>query len=77
MESEITSLTDAATKLSPLERAQLVESILQSLDAAAPGLDEKWAAEAHDRVAAFRRGDLPAHDFDDVLELWRTSASAR
>jgi putative addiction module component (TIGR02574 family) len=49
-------LTDVAAKLPPDERPELVESILQSLDAATDSrLDQLWANEAKDRLTAYRR----------------------
>lgn len=52
---------------SAIERAELVVGILQSLDATDPNLDQLWAEEAKDRLAAYRRGELEALDFDETL----------
>jgi putative addiction module component len=32
-----------------------------------PALDELWAAEAHDRLDAYERGELDTVTIDDVL----------
>ncbi len=67
MNERIKILTEQASLLPPIERAELVEGILQSLDATDPNLDQLWAEEAKDRLAAYRRGDLEALDFDETL----------
>ncbi len=68
MNELVKKLTEQAGKLSPSERADLVEGILQSLDAADPRLDDLWAGEAEDRLAAFRRGEIASVDFDTVVK---------
>ena len=67
MNERIRKLTEQASLLPPVERAELVEGILQSLDATDPNLDQLWAEEAQDRLAAYRRGELEALDFDETL----------
>ena len=54
--------TKQAQALSPLERLQLVEAILQSLEPTDPEKEKKWAEEADARLEAFRRGELEAKD---------------
>ena len=67
MNERIKKLTEQASLLPPVERAELVEGILQSLDATDPNLDQLWAEEAKDRLAAYRRGELKTLDFDEAL----------
>jgi putative addiction module component (TIGR02574 family) len=67
MNERIRKLTEQASLLPPVERAELVEGILQSLDATDPNLDQLWVEEAQDRLAAYRRGELAALDFDETL----------
>jgi putative addiction module component (TIGR02574 family) len=73
MNEHIKKLADEASKLSPADRAELIEGILQSLDATDPRLDQMWSEEAKDRLAAYRRGEIEAHDFDDVLAKHRSA----
>jgi putative addiction module component (TIGR02574 family) len=57
-----------ALKLSPLERAELVERILDTFvfpDRKA--IDERWAAEAEDRIDAYDRGEVAARSITDVF----------
>jgi len=67
MNERIKTLSDAARKLSPADRALLAEDILHSLDPADPRLDRLWAEEARDRMDAYRRGEIGCADFDGVL----------
>ena len=57
-----------ALKLSPMERAELIEKLLASFpfpDRAA--MDERWAIEAEDRLEAFARGDVKSQPASVVL----------
>ncbi len=67
MNERIKKLTEQASLLPPVERAELVEGILQSLDTADLDLDQLWVEEAEDRLAAYRRGEITALDFDETL----------
>lgn len=60
-------LTKLAVRLPPSERLRLVEAILASLDAPDPGIAAAWGREAEDRLAAYRRGEIPALDETDVV----------
>jgi len=63
----IKALTEQASLLAAIERAELVEGIVESLDTADPSLDRLWTEEATDRLDAYRRGELEALDFDEML----------
>ena len=67
MNERIKKLTEQACLLPPIERAELVEGILQTLDAIDTNLDQLWVQEAKDRLAAYRRGEIEALDFDETL----------
>lgn len=67
MNDQVKRLADEARRLPPEARAELVDGILDSLDAADPALDGAWAEEARDRLAAYRRGEMDAADFDLTL----------
>jgi hypothetical protein len=45
--------------------------VLDSLDHADRDIDQLWAHEATDRVAAWRRGELAAKDLSDVVAKYR------
>jgi putative addiction module component (TIGR02574 family) len=51
------------------ERAELVEHLLASLDAAdRERLDALWAAEAEDRLDAYERGEIQAVSAEAVAK---------
>lgn len=57
-----------ALKLSPLERAELVERLLASFSfPERKAIDERWAAEAEDRIDAYERGDLRSRSATEVF----------
>jgi putative addiction module component (TIGR02574 family) len=65
------NLSVAARKLTPAERLDLVDDILASLDEPAPGIDQLWAKEAEERLAAYRRGEIKAISLEEVLAKYR------
>jgi putative addiction module component (TIGR02574 family) len=65
------ALGSQARELSPSDRIALVEDVLDSLDRTDSQLDELWAAEAKDRLAAYRRGELAARDLNDIIAKYR------
>jgi putative addiction module component (TIGR02574 family) len=54
--------------LPPSDRAELADSILASLEPTDPALIKLWAAEAEDRVSAYKRGELEAIDAEKVFD---------
>lgn len=49
------------------ERIALVESVLESLDACDPTLNELWAAEASSRLQGWKRGELSSAPATDLF----------
>lgn len=57
-----------ALKLSPVERAELVEKILASFSFPdRQAIDEQWAAEAEERIDAFERGEIQSRSAIEVF----------
>ncbi len=71
MSNDAKSLIEQARALSPEDRIELVEDVLDSLDRADPNIDQLWAREASDRVAAYRRGELAAKDLGAIVTKYR------
>jgi putative addiction module component (TIGR02574 family) len=71
MNDESGELTTLATRLPPSERLKLVEQLLDSLDAPNPEVDRAWTAEAEERLAAYRRGEIKAIPLADVLAKYK------
>ncbi len=61
-------LREAALKLSAFERAQLIDTLWQSLDPAHQAeIDQAWLEESSDRLYACQRGEIEAVDGESVL----------
>ncbi len=57
-----------ALKLSPLERAELIEQILASFSfPERKAIDDRWASEAEDRIDAYERGEIKAKPASEVF----------
>ena len=67
------ALSAQVLQLPPDERLALVEHILDSLDVPDPSLDALWAAEAGDRLAAYRRGEIRAITLTEVLAKYQVA----
>ncbi len=75
MTSTPETLIAQATQLTQEERIQVVERILNSLDQPDAALDTIWPSGAYDRLAAYRRGEIKAVAFIDVIAKYNQSAS--
>ncbi len=71
MDNDTKTLIEQARALPPHDRIALVENVLDSLDHADPGIDQLWAREASDRLAAYRRGELAARDLGEIVAKYR------
>ena len=61
-------LREAALKLAPFERTQLIDTLWQSLDPAHQAeTDQAWLKESNDRLNAYQRGEIEAVDGESVL----------
>lgn len=68
MSAEAQQVLMGALKLSPVERAELVERILASFSFPERAtIDDLWAAEAEDRIYAYDRGDLKSREASEVF----------
>lgn len=74
MSASLKQIEVQARALTPEERAKLAESMLESLHSPLAEIEAAWAEEIEQRVAAFDRGEIPAHPAEDVFaEARRTS----
>ena len=56
-------------KLSPIDRAQLIEDVLSSFEfATRKDIDEVWANEIEDRIDAYEQGKLKSKSAKDVFK---------
>ena len=62
------NLLEEALKLSPMERAELVENLLSSFEfRSRKTIDALWAQESEDRIDAFERGEITAIPAEQVF----------
>ena len=59
-----------AVRLPPLERLQLVDCLLESLDILDKGIEELWAEEATRRWEGYQAGTIESVPASDVLEKY-------
>jgi len=67
-----------ARLLTAAERATLARILIEGLESeVADDVDQLWAAEAQRRFEAYRRGELKAHDGDEVMTRARNRLGGR
>ena len=59
-----------AIKLPPLERLQLVDSLLESLDMLDKEMEQLWAQEAARRWEGYRAGTITSLSASEVIEKY-------
>lgn len=65
---ETAILAKEVLRLTPFEKAQLIDALWQSLDPAEQkSIDRAWLAESQDRLKAFRAGELKALDGEETI----------
>ncbi len=69
MES-VSQLAKKAIELEPVERIQLVEAILRSLDKPDNDIEQSWVAESEARYAAYRMGEIAATDWEEIKKKY-------
>lgn len=68
MASSLKEIEQQARALAAEDRAQLAESLLESLHGTPLSeIEAAWAREIEDRVAAFERGETQAYAAEDVF----------
>lgn len=67
MSKSLTQVEEQALSLNPEERAKLAELMLESLSAPLAEIEEEWAQEIEQRVAAYDRGEIPTYPAEDVF----------
>jgi putative addiction module component (TIGR02574 family) len=65
-------LLEQAKTLPPAEQLELIEALLDELDKPDKDVDAAWTAEAQDRLAAYRKGEIRAIPLEEVLAKYRT-----
>jgi putative addiction module component (TIGR02574 family) len=61
-----------ALELSSIERANLVDRLLSSLDQPDESIDKIWRTEIKDRIAAYEAGTVDTVSVQEVLKKYKT-----
>ena len=61
------SLLEQAKKLSPEAHSALIDALHDISAPTDPAWEAAWIQECEDRIAAIDRGEMPTHDFDEVI----------
>ena len=61
----------AALTLKPVEKAEVVDKLLRSLDHPDSEIDQLWAAEAESRIDAYEQGRIKAISLEQVLARYK------
>jgi len=69
MES-IDQLAKKAIGLRPIERIQLVEAILYSLERPDLEVEKSWIAQSEARYEAYKKGELAAIEWDEIKKRY-------
>jgi len=66
--SQANQVLHDALKISPIEKAQLIEKLLASFSfPERKAIDERWAAEAEERIDAYERGEIKSTSAEEVF----------
>ncbi len=68
--SSFQSIFENALKLKPLERTQLVEGLLNSLEKPDEEIDRAWKQEALKRYEAYKENRVRVKDLDEVMKRY-------
>jgi putative addiction module component (TIGR02574 family) len=68
MSIEAQQILESALTLPAIERAAIIESLLSSLDHPDAHIDDVWAEEAEQRIAAYDAGQMTAVPAEEVFK---------
>lgn len=66
------ALAESALALDPVERMQLVDLLLASLDRPDPAVEAVWVAEAESRLQLYDEGRLPGTSWEEIQRRYET-----
>lgn len=55
-------------KLTPLEKANIIDLLLKSLDEPDAAMDKLWVKEAEKRIDGFEKGELKSISMDEFFD---------
>jgi putative addiction module component (TIGR02574 family) len=64
-------IVEQLKSLPDMDRLQIVDYLLESLDIPNQEIEQLWIAEAQDRYAAYLRGEMKAIPMEEVFSKYR------
>ncbi len=64
------NLLEGALKLKPIERAHLIEGLMNSMEKSDAEIEALWDEESLKRYNAYKQNRVKAKDLDDVLRKY-------
>ena len=71
MANSVNSIINQALELTPLDRANLAEKLLASLDKPDNTIDALWGKEADMRIEKYRKGELETVSASEVFSKYK------
>lgn len=71
MNTTVTELAKQASALPLVDRAHLIDALIESMLHTDPEMSALWAVEAEERIDAVNRGDLVLEDEPRILAEYR------
>lgn len=71
MNAAATEIAAIAITLPPIQRAELIESLIESMQHSDKEIEALWADEAEDRIDALERGEITAEGEPSILSQFR------
>ena len=71
MTTDTKGILKDALELSPMERANLVDHLLSTLDQPDEHIDNLWRKEVEDRIKAYQTGTIKSVTLEEVLSKYR------
>lgn len=71
MNAAATEIATIAKALPPIQRAELIESLIESMQHSDKEIEALWAAEAENRIDALERGEITAEGEPGILTQYR------
>jgi len=70
MENSANLVLSKALELSAIERVNVAELLLFSLDKVDPNIDSLWVKEVNSRIEAYQKGDINTVSIDEVFDKY-------
>ncbi|MEX0649201.1 MAG: addiction module protein [Balneolaceae bacterium] len=70
--SEKEKLLYEALQLSSVEKADIIEQLIKSLDEPDAAIDKLWMKESENRIDAYERGEISSMTVEEVIQKYKS-----